>query len=302
MSGRLSSTEMAQLRHQAQARLERSRLDAEVNSFLQGVLVNLNDRDTEKVSERLDEIEQAMRAEAEEFDRVLFGGSVAKHTYVDGLSDIDALVVLRGDVAGERTPDELRAEFRDILQAHLNMGEVEDIRVGRMAVTVTYRDGTEIQLLPAVDKGGSLMISSATGAQWANIDPKRFTDRLTRLNADQGGAVVPAIKVAKAVIAAQLPEERRPSGYHAEALAIAAFDRYEGPRTPKAMAERFFDAASGDVLQPISDVTGQSGFLDASLGPAGSVQRRGLATRFKQIANTMRKANSVEGWEKLLGA
>lgn len=300
-SYRLNESEISRLREQAQARLERSHVDAEVNAFLQRQLVEINNRDTDKIGRRLDEIEQGLHDEVEEFERLLLGGSVAKHTYVDGLSDIDSLVVLTEEVVGDRKPEEMREEFRDLLTRHLNMGDVESIQVGRMAVTVVYRDGTEIQLLPAVQQGDSQAISSATGEEWARINPKEFSDRLTRINHDQAGAVVPGIKVAKAVIANLLPEDARPSGYHVEALAVAAFEGYDGARTPKAMAERFFEAASEDVLRPIRDVTGQSRFVDDSLGDAGSSARRSLARRFGQIAKRMRDSASVSDWQALLG-
>src|SRR4051812_45045637 len=82
------------LREEARKRLERSRIDADVNSLLQKELVNINDRDTDKISRRLEQIQDALQDRIEAFDRLLFGGSVAKHTYVDGLSDVDALVIL----------------------------------------------------------------------------------------------------------------------------------------------------------------------------------------------------------------
>ena len=300
-SYRLNQSELERLRQEAQERLQRTRLDAEVNAALQAALVEINDRDDEAVRERLDEIEQALREETVELDRLLFGGSVAKHTWVDGVSDIDSLVVVDAAIVGERSPEEMRRQFEEVLRRRLDMGQVDSIDVGRMAVTVTYRDGLKIQLLPAVERGGTLAVSSASGGEWAQIDPKRFSERLGQLNASQAGAVVPAIKVAKAILAAQLPEEGRPSGYHVEALAVAAFDRYEGPRTPKAMAQRFFESAAANVLRPIADVTGQSRYVDVDLGGADSASRRTLARNLGRIARAMQTANSVDDWQSLLG-
>ena len=299
-SYRLNQSELERLRQEAQERLQRTRLDAEVNAALQDALVGINDRDDEAVRERLDEIEQALREEAVELDRLLFGGSVAKHTWVDGVSDIDSLVVLDAATVGERSPEEMRRQLEEVLRRRLDMGQVEAIDVGRLAVTVTYRDGLEIQLLPAAERGGGLAVSSPSGRDWAQIDPKRFADRLSQLNASQAGAVVPAIKVAKAILAAQLPEEARPTGYHVEALAVAAFESYEGPRTPKAMAQRFFESAATNVLRPIPDVTGQSRYVDDDLGGADSLSRRTLGRNLGGIARAMRTATSVDDWRALL--
>jgi hypothetical protein len=299
-SYRLNPSDLAQLRQDAQERLERTRLDADVNGLLQRLLVEINDRDSERVRERLDNIEEVLRSEVAELDRLLFGGSVAKHTWVDGLSDVDSLVILDGAVVGERTPEEMRRMFEDILRRRLDMSEVATLDTGRLAVTVTYRDGMEIQLLPAVERGEALAVSSPSGVDWASIDPKRFSERLNQLNRDQAGAVVPAIKVAKAVLAAQLPEASRPTGYHVEALAIAAFEGYDGPRTPKAMTQRFFERAAEDMLRPISDVTGQSRYVDADLGGAGSPERRRLARNLSRVSRSLQSASSAADWQALL--
>ena len=52
----MTSSEIDDLRKEAQARLERSRFDAEVNRFLQDRLVDLNDRDVELVQDRLGDV------------------------------------------------------------------------------------------------------------------------------------------------------------------------------------------------------------------------------------------------------
>src|SRR2546426_11676910 len=72
---------------------EQKRLESDVNEHLQKLLVKLNERDPEKVLKYLNDI-VGILGEEQEVERFFFGGSVAKHTFVDGLSDIDALVVL----------------------------------------------------------------------------------------------------------------------------------------------------------------------------------------------------------------
>jgi len=297
----LGPSEIARLRDEARARLDRSRLDSDVNTLLQHSLVDLNDRDNEGAASRLEEIQQSLSGTTKDIDRVVFGGSVAKHTYVDGLSDIDALVVLDPQSVGGTTPDEMRDAFKRLLMQRLNMGDVEEIQSGTLAVTVRYRDGMEIQLLPAVDRGEGVAIASATGKDWTAINPRDFADRLTRLNQAKGNAVIPSIKLAKAIIAEEIPEQTRPTGYHVEALALAAFRDYEGSRTPRAMVQHFFDEASSAVVKPIADVTGQSAEVDEYLGEAESPQRFAIARRFRQIARKMEQAESINEWRQLLG-
>ena len=45
-----------------------------------------------------------------------FGGSVIKHTDVNGLSDIDALVILNGSELEHKSPEEVKAYFLQQLQ------------------------------------------------------------------------------------------------------------------------------------------------------------------------------------------
>src|SRR2546427_11536330 len=122
---------------------EQKRLESGVNDYLQNLLVSLNQRDSEKVQTYLDDI-RAVLGDEHEIERFLFGGSVAKHTFVDGLSDVDALVILnRADLEG-KSPREVLNGFFDTLHDSLARDVVVTLDKGNLAVTVTYRDGTEI--------------------------------------------------------------------------------------------------------------------------------------------------------------
>ncbi|MCL4553512.1 MAG: nucleotidyltransferase [Candidatus Marsarchaeota archaeon] len=294
-----SPKDIESLREEARRRLEQSRIDAEVNSFLQRELVGINDRDSDKVDRYMEQIESALRDRIEEVDRLLFGGSVAKHTYVDGLSDVDSLVVLKDGSLESESPAQVREQFREALERQLPRGNIQSIRTGNMAVTIEYRDGTEIQLLPAIQIGNEISISSRDGRSWIQIRPREFAQALTESNRAQGGAVVPAIKLAKAILDVRLGD-KSPSGYHTETLAVAAFRDYTGSRTPKAMLTHLFESAAERVLRPIGDVTGQSRYVDDSLGPADSAARRHLSNAFREIAKTMSQSRKISDWHALL--
>ena len=297
--GYYTSRELERLREEARARLEQTRIDAEVNDLLQRELATINDRDTETINLRLDEIAEALEEDRLSIERILYGGSISKHTYVDGISDVDSLVLL-DDASADLTPEQAKGAVRDAIFAQLRQGSVEEVQVGNLAVTITYSDGTVIQLLPAVRHGDDLAIASPGGQTWSRIEPRRFSASLTEANAQQGGALVPAIKLAKAILEHRSADER-PTGYHVEALAIAAFAGYGGPRTPKAMVTRFFRAASERVLAPMTDVTGQSTFVDDSLGPPNSAARTTLSHRLAALADITERATSIEQWRGLLG-
>jgi hypothetical protein len=90
--------------------------------------------------------------------------------------------------------------------------------------------------------------------------------------------------------------DKGPSGYHLEALAVAAFRDYSGAHTPKAMVTRLFERASRDILRPIQDVTGQSRYVDEALGPAKSAPRRELSRTLQRIAKTTSESRSAADW------
>src|SRR3954451_7826953 len=85
----------SELANEVTRTLQRAELERDVNALLAARLSEINNRDIDLVERRLDEIKEALRALLIAFDRLLFGGSVSKHTYVDGLSDVDSLVVLK---------------------------------------------------------------------------------------------------------------------------------------------------------------------------------------------------------------
>ena len=294
-----SAADANTLEEQARRRLEQSRMDSVVNSFLQQELTNINDRNTDLTNERLEAIEQALGSRIGEVERLLFGGSVAKHTYVDGLSDIDALVEINDQDASERSPSAIIDDLATALKQTLPQGRIEEIQQGRMAVTVKYLDGMEIQVLPAIRLGDELAVSSRDSSSWIPIRPREFARELTDANQSRGGAVIPAIKLAKAILANRLGDDR-PSGYHVEALAIEAFRDYSGPRTSKAMVAHLFRSATERVLRPIRDISGQSRYVDGDLGERDSATRRALSRRLGSLARTMETTRSFDDWERMV--
>ena len=294
-----SARDAETLAEEARLRLQQSRLDSAVNVLLQQELPDINDRDTDLTNDRLEAIEGALGNVTGDVERLLFGGSVSKHTYVEGLSDIDALVEVAEEGVSDRSPAEVRDSLERALRESLPHGEVEDIRKGRIAVTVRYLDGMEIQLLPSIRIDGEQAVSSWDGGSWTKIRPQDFGSRLTASNQNQGGAVVPAIKLVKAILANRLGDGA-PTGYHVEALAIDAFRGYTGSRTPKAMVTHLVESASERVLKPMRDSSGQSTNVDDHLGEENSEERRRLARRLRGLAGTMRSAQSVDDWDHML--
>lgn len=276
--------------------------EADLSRTLGELLGAYNSRDTDAVSERLSEIKTAMRDAIDGTFDQLFGGSVAKHTYVDGLSDINSLVIINGSDLEGRSPQFALERMEATIKDHLK-GQAT-VEHGRMAVSVTFPDGMVIQLLPAIrSPDGRLHVPSSRRDAWSKINPETFRDALTKRNQDCAGKLIPTIKLAKA-INGQLPENQRLSGYHMESIGIAAFRNYTGEKTTSAMLPMYFEKAQDLVRQPIRDRTGQSVHVDEYLGPADSDARLALGHVLGRIARRMRNASaagSTAQWRALFG-
>ena len=265
-------------------------------------LASANSRDVTKILDRLEEIKEALEGPLENSIDSLFGGSVAKHTYVDGMSDVDSLLILNDSTLEGSSPSKAIAEVAKIIKDEI--GDDTDVTTGRLAVTVNYADGMQLQLLPALRFGDGLKVPSSRRDGWSDIMPENFQKALTERNEECGGKLVPTIKLAKAVIG-NLPEVQRLTGYHVESLAIAAFRGYDGTKTTAAMLPVFFEKARELVLSPIRDRTGQSVHVDGYLGSANSTERQAASHLLSRIAKRMRNASahqSTDQWEALFGS
>jgi predicted nucleotidyltransferase len=293
------STEDLQRRIEQAQEQERQRLDGDVNEMLQRLLAHFNDRDTESTKRRLAEIGK-MLGETVEVDNILFGGSVAKHTDVSGISDVDALVILsEKDLAG-KSPETLLDKFYETLDQNLPRSAVSAVRKGRLAVTVEYLDGSEIQLLPALRTGEKISIAAADGKGWSDTTPKTFQRDLTKANTRLNQGLVPAIKLMKSIVS-DFPKQKQLTGYHIEAMALEAAAGYRGPNTAKALLIHLLGRAAERVLKPIVDSTGQSRTLDSYLGRADSIERRNISQALEGMKRRLEVATTVGQWRSVFG-
>jgi hypothetical protein len=297
-----SPQELARLVKSAGDESSIAKFEAQLATILSDLLGTYNGRDVALVRERLDNVEESLQDALEgKFDQ-LFGGSVAKHTFVDGMSDVDSLVIIDDSDLADHSPSQVLEKMRRILAQKL--GEDTKVSVGRMAVTVHYSDGMEIQLLPARRKeDGGLEVPSSRTSGWSHINPQGFQRALSECNERCGRKLVPTIKLAKA-INGMLPESQQLSGYHMESLAIRIFRDYDGQKTTAAMLPVFFGKAKEFVMEPIRDSSGQSVHVDAYLGDAQSNERNVASHVLGRLEKRMRNASasgSTAQWRALFG-
>lgn len=296
-SGDNSPDDLARKTREAEEKAHDEAFETNVAKFLASELAQYNDRDVDGTDSVFQSVKKDLEADCGGTVELLYGGSIAKHTYIDGLSDIDVLVLMDNTDLKMKEPEDLRRLLADCLRARYGK---DSATVGTLAVTLTH-DGKTIQLLPALRDGEKFKISSYDAKSWSRIDPIGFAEALTRENKAMDGKLVPCIKLVKSIIAT-LPEQRRLTGYHTESLAIQVFKGYDKPKTSKDMVRYFFENAPDHVKQPIRDSSGQSVYVDEYLGEANSLDRRIVADALGRIARKILNANgskSVERWKEL---
>lgn len=293
---------LSELQKQREEREKKDNYERQVNEYLQSLLKNINERDTEKIHQHLQNLKSALERDIEGAIEMRFGGSVIKHTYANGLSDIDMLVQINKSSYENKSPQEVLTHFAEQIKRRLPNTEV---KIGKLAVTVKYSSGHEIQLLPALKTQTGYKIASFDKGKWSSvIKPHKFAEKLTKVNSENGNRVVPLIKLFKN-INSTLSSSKQLSGYHIESLAIDAFKNPANtPRTFKGMVEHFVSHACHAVLNPIKDSTGQSVHVDSYLGNSNSLERRQISQNLKMLQKRINAANATstsDKWRTILG-
>jgi len=291
-----------ELRKQVRAAEEKARsehFETDLANLLDEFLTNINPQNIEARGRHIDEIKKALGSEIEGSVDLRFGGSVAKHTFVNGLSDVDALVMVSKTELAGKNPSEIQSYFQERLRERFPNTKIEK---GRLAITLSFSD-IDVQILPALKVGSGVKIHNQDGSKWSPIiRPDQFAKKLTDVNRLLNGKLVPSIKLAKSILS-QLPTNQQLSGYHVESLAIEIFKGYEGEKTTRDLVRFFFTHAAPHLKNPIKDSTGQSINVDDYLGSAGSLHRRIAADSISRIGRSIQNAdgaNSVEQWREIL--
>ena len=264
--------------------------DDRFNEYCGALLAQYTRKNAQTVTQRLESVCGFLRQEGDVV-QTMFGGSVKKGTYVTGLSDVDVLLIVNQSSLANQSPAKVIEYVRETIQHRLRQNTVS---AGNLAVTVSYSDGTEIQILPAIRTNtGGVRIAEFGSTKWSNVArPDDFARKLAKVSTARDGRVVPVIKLAKAMADCFITRpSRKISGYHMESLAIDAIRDNQGPLDPKAMLVHLLGHSMDAVMSPIADSTGQSRYVDEYLGPADSNLRERASTYFGQMRG---KVNSCK--------
>ena len=272
----------------------------QIQGYLREKLRDYNDRDTEAINRHIGGLRDALEQTGSDVLPTRFGGSVSRHTYVDGLSDVDVLLTVNDSSLAGQAPKSVILRMAELIQRRMPRTKVT---TGDLAVTVEYTDGHEIQVLPAIKTKAGIRIANPVQDRWSGVlHPERFARKLTDVNQANDGQVVPAIKLTKALAHRLIRSDKdRITGYHIESLAIEAFKGYRGATNLKSMVNHLVDHASVAVTRPIRDSTGQSRYVDDYMGPQGSPARRKAADNFRRMGRSFNQCKSQADVDNLFG-
>ncbi len=280
--------------------LERTRqqaAEAEVAAVFTDALAQINQIDTEALNCHKEEVFQALKSAFEEADGLRGGGSYSQHTYVNGISDIDMLFVLDA-FSSSKIPNKenSKAVIADMEKRLRQRFPASKIKSGRMAVTITFSDGLELQVLPAFRYHAGYRVPNYRGIGWTVARPHIFAQLLQQRNAEMGGKLLPCIKLAKQICENQGLEVK---SYHLSNMVVKAFEHYTGAQSHEDMLRHFFNKAKELTATRMRDITGQGAYVDNYL--ASKSQRTALAQRLDTIEQKIARAEgNASEWQKLL--
>ena len=265
--------------------------DDRFNEYCENLLKQYKRRNTKAVERHLKGVCDVLRHEDDHMVQTKFGGSVQKGTYVTGLSDVDILLIVNQSTLKNKSPLKVIKYVRDTIQRRFPKNSVYK---GKLAVTISYADKSEIQVLPAIRTTDGFRIADPGSTKWSNVvHPERFVERLIKVNNSRGGRVVPTIKLAKAMADCFIThEDRKIKGYHMESLAVDAFKDYKGDLDSRSTLLHFLAYSIEAVMSPIPDPTGQSTYADEYLGPSDAPLRKRASTYFGQMRGEVKRCRT----------
>ena len=267
--------------------------ESKVNKYLLAELTLYNERKVEIIKPILYDVTKTLSSEIEKSIDLFFGGLIAKHNYIDGLSDIDSLLIFKNNESELCSPKKLMKVLFKLLINHYG---VDHVKESVPAVTLKY-NGQILQFLPSIYDGKDLKFSDPKGDNWILASSTAFPEKLNKINQDNNNQVVPVIKLVKVIIN-KLPKKQQISGYHTEALAIEIFENYRKKKTLKDMIQVFFEESIEKIKSPITELI----HVDEYLGEEESLQRKVVCMAFERVSHKLNIANtlqSVESWMKI---
>jgi tRNA nucleotidyltransferase (CCA-adding enzyme) len=90
----ISPSEYNKMKEELKEKTKDEQFETQVAELIATLLSDYNDRDHQAIKAHLEKINEYLEKVFGGTIDIIFGGSIKKHTYIDGLSDIDVLVLI----------------------------------------------------------------------------------------------------------------------------------------------------------------------------------------------------------------
>jgi len=151
-------------------------------------------------------------------------GSYSRSTAIENIPDVDVLLFLP-DSELDRTPNAVILGLQGVLKDY--PGANIDTRCQRRSVRLSLgADDLELDIVPSVPRDGlerPLRVPDRPRAVWIESDPLSYAERLSKVNLENGGKLVPLIKLLKAWRDEQMLR-RKPKSYVLEVILLYAVE------------------------------------------------------------------------------
>ena len=154
--------------------------DAEINGCLRDLLRDYNDRDTQAISRHLQVLRDSLEIRDDDVIRTLFGGSVSKHTAVNGLSDVDVLVIVNDSSLSGQSPAAVIKQMAERIRQRLPQTKVS---TGALALDFTQNPGKVMDDITFV-RSHWWLVSEGFSLSTANSDVQKLPATLYHRIAD----------------------------------------------------------------------------------------------------------------------
>lgn len=151
-------------------------------------------------------------------------GSYARSTAIFDIKDVDVLLFVPSEHL-DRTPNAVLRELKGVLNEYPD-SSAETSPQRRSVHLNLCNDGLHLDIVPVVAADGlgkPLLIPDRTASKWIETDPLGYANRLSGINQEYGGKVVPLVKLFKAWRDAQMTT-RRPKSYVLEVMVLRAVE------------------------------------------------------------------------------
>lgn len=244
-------------------------------------------------------------------------GSYARSTAILDIKDVDILLFLPAAQV-DRTPNAVLLEVKRLLDDYPDA--YAETSGQRRSVHLEFpQHDSHLDIVPVVALHGvdkTLKVPDRPGAEWIDSDPLGYAARLSALNVQHGGKLVPLIKLVKAWRDVNMPI-RRPKSFVLEVMVLNAVESGSLNLCERSTADNvadFFECIAAKYDDLMESGTGVPRILDPQV-PSSVVTRgwqRGHFETFmrrsreasraaRRAINAIDERDASDEWERVFG-